>query len=185
MQQGGDIDSNPECSDSVSLIELELGHKRCRSMLEPSFILSGLNGVFDRHNLVFRVLDPSKRRRCWSTPLAAVLSSAFDVRLDLLPVRKVPLDASNPFNQPRDCLIGCTFVGFVDLYPRSPWPFRPGLVLKRDTTDQNGTRVFTSREGGIDSKVFRGDRKSGILLVGRLKRLPFRTGEIQRRIRQT
>jgi hypothetical protein len=135
MQQGGDVDTDSERSDAISLVEPELGNEWCRPAFESPLVLPSLDGVFGGNDLVLRILDPDDGWGCGSTSLAAVLSGALEVRFDLLPVREVPLHISNPFNQPRNCLIGSTFMSFVDLNPGSPRPFRTSLVFKRDATD--------------------------------------------------
>ena len=154
-------------------------------MLEPSFVLSGLNRIFNGHSLVFRAFDPGERRWRWSAPFAPVLGSTFDVRLDLLPVCKVPLNTSNPFNQPRDCLVGRPLVSFVDLRPRSPRPFWSSLVLKRNTADQNCTRVCTPREGSVNGEVLGRYRECGIFFMGGLEKSPFSIRKTRQRIGQT
>ena len=135
MQQGGDIDSNPEGPNTIRLVELELCNERGRSTFESSFVFSSLDGIFDCHDLVLRVLDPGECRGSRSTPFTAALIGVFNVRFDLLPVRKVTFDISNPFDQPRDCLVGCALVSFVDFHPRAPRPFRSSFVLERNATD--------------------------------------------------
>ncbi len=103
-------------------------------MFQRALELPSLDGAFECGHLALCILDPLDGRWCWRTSFTSyvVLNDGC-----VLPVPEI-IVVADPLGKPSQSLECRTFMDLVDLFPLSDPPLVPGLLVKGNTTDEDG-----------------------------------------------
>ena len=141
MHERRNVYTDAHSPDTIP-VDLELSNKRRRAALEAPLELPGLDGILNSRNLALLALGPQDCGRDGRTAMARSHFPVVLVWLDLLPLRKLPVDIADALRKPGEGAERHPLVHLVDLLVCELGPLGASLRAERDLADQERARTL-------------------------------------------